>query len=194
VSKLRCNLQRPTCSRCQSRSIECQYFSQNQEQLPTPPAHEDQQQHQKQGQDQRTPSVSPSPDLALTPDRKRVLLGQPGTPNTQMVVRHTVQYVVRLLRVWPRMLASYSTTGHLPPIVHHLQLTNGMPAPLANCCTLVRMWADHSEGGSRTLVKSTIIEEIRRLFREVSKNALIPFKSAVTVSPVEQSCHCLSTM
>lgn len=120
------------------------------------------------------------PDLTLPSDRKKVLLGQPGTPNTQIVVRHTVQYVVRILRVWPRMLASYTATECLPPIIHHLQFTDSMPAPLANCCTLARMWADYSEEGSRPLVKGTIIEEIRRLLREVSKYTLLRSQSAIT--------------
>jgi hypothetical protein len=109
-----------------------------------------------------------NPQLVISAERKRVLLGQPGTPSTDIVVRHTVQFVMRILRVWPRMLASYSTTERLPPIIHKLQLADGMPAPLANCCTLVRMWADHSEEGSRTLVRNTILEEVRRLLREVS--------------------------
>ncbi|KFA76904.1 hypothetical protein S40288_06185 [Stachybotrys chartarum IBT 40288] len=104
--------------------------------------------------------------LGISPERRRVLLGQPGTPSADIVVRHTVQFVVRILRVWPRMLASYSTTDHLPPVIHTLQLADSVPVPLANCCTLVRMWADHSAQGSRMLVRNTIVEEVRRLLRE----------------------------
>jgi hypothetical protein len=53
-------------------------------------------------------------------------------------------------------------------MIHKVQLAAGMPGPLANCYTLVRMWADHSEEGSSTLVRNTILQEVRRLLREVS--------------------------
>lgn len=122
-----------------------------------------------------------NPQLVISAERKRVLLGQPGTPSTDIVVRHTVQFVIRILRAWPRVLASYTATDQLPPMIHKAQLAESMPGPLANCCTLVRMWADHSEHGSRTLVKVTILEEVRRLLREVSNNSIFLPKAGSTI-------------
>jgi hypothetical protein len=58
-------------------------------------------------------------------------------------------------------------TAQLPPPIHRLQVVDGVPTPLANCYSLVKMWADHTDG-SRELVKNTILHEIQRLLGEVS--------------------------
>jgi hypothetical protein len=75
-------------------------------------------------------------------------------------------FIIRVLKSWPRGMAVHHT-AHLPPIIHRLQLADGLPAPLANCFTLAKMWADRTEG-SGELVQSTILHEVRRLLREHS--------------------------
>jgi hypothetical protein len=54
----------------------------------------------------------------------------------------------------------------LPPMIHNVQLEHGIPTPLANCSTLAKMWAEHAEGSSQ-LVRSSIAQEMQRLFDEV---------------------------
>ncbi len=104
--------------------------------------------------------------LDISQERRRRLLGVvPGTPNTDTVAKHTMHFIIRNLKSWPRLMALHQVT-HLPPMIHRIQLSGDIPIPLANCCTLVKMWADHSKN-SAGLVRDTILREIQRLLREV---------------------------
>ncbi|KPM42971.1 hypothetical protein AK830_g3546 [Neonectria ditissima] len=116
-----------------------------------------------------TPDLDPlqhvQPQLVISSNRRQVLLATaPDTPNSDAVARHTMHFVIRVLKSWPRIMAAHDT-AHLPPIIHRLQLTHGTPTPLANCYTLVKMWAAHTDG-SRDLVQKTILQEVQRLIRE----------------------------
>lgn len=109
-----------------------------------------------------------APELIISSYRRQILLGAArDTPNTDHVARHTMHFVIRVLKSWPRMMATHHTR-HLPPMVHRLQLADGIPIPLANCYTLAKMWITHSEG-SRDLVQNTVHDEVRRLLRDVSR-------------------------
>lgn len=77
-----------------------------------------------------------------------------------------MHFIIRILKSWPRMMAAYDTAHLLPPFIHRLQLADGMPTSLADCYTLVRMWTGQ-EAESRGLVHQTILQEVRRLLREV---------------------------
>jgi hypothetical protein len=104
--------------------------------------------------------------LVISDHRRQVLLGNaPNTPRSDVVVKHTMHFVIRVLKSWPRLMAAHDT-AQLPPIIHRLQLSDGIPTPLANCYTLVKMWAGHADG-SRSLVRNTILQEVRRLLDEV---------------------------
>ncbi|KAL7944570.1 hypothetical protein V8C42DRAFT_325203 [Trichoderma barbatum] len=106
-----------------------------------------------------------APESIISSYRRQVLLSAArDTPNTDHVARHTMHFVIRVLRSWPRMMAAHDAS-HLPPMVHRLQLADGIPIPLANCYTLAKMWIAHSEG-SRDLVQNTIHDEVRRLLRD----------------------------
>ncbi|KAL7907080.1 hypothetical protein GGI35DRAFT_103180 [Trichoderma velutinum] len=110
-------------------------------------------------------SESIAPELIISSYRRRLLLSEArNTPNTDPVTRHTMHFVIRVLKSWPRMMGSH-LTSQLPPMIHRLQLADGIPIPLANCCTLAKMWIMHSEG-SRDLVQGTIHNEVRRLLRD----------------------------
>ncbi|KAH6844735.1 hypothetical protein B0I37DRAFT_398312 [Chaetomium sp. MPI-CAGE-AT-0009] len=112
----------------------------------------------------RIPEGIPS-ELVVSQGRRQILLGKaPDTPNHDLVVRHTMHFVIRVLRSWPRMMAAHHT-AQLPPPIHRLQLVDGVPTPLANCYALVKMWSEHTDG-SRELVKNTILHEIQRLLGE----------------------------
>ncbi|KAL5340974.1 hypothetical protein BJX70DRAFT_84511 [Aspergillus crustosus] len=75
----------------------------------------------------------------------------------------TLQYISRVLTTYPhRMLKE----GDIPPIIHHAQVSEGrMAQALANCYTLVRMWAQAAPG-SETIVISTVEKEMDRLAEE----------------------------
>lgn len=106
------------------------------------------------------------PDQHVTEQRRQELLEDPlSPPKLSAETLHTLHFVIRVLKSWPRMLATSDFTL-LPPMIHHLQLEHGIPTPLANCSTLVRMWAEHVEGSHR-LVQTSISQEVQRLFHEV---------------------------
>lgn len=65
------------------------------------------------------------PTAVVSEERRQVLLGTvPGTPSNDVVVRHTMHYVIRVLRSWPRLMATYNI-AHLPPIIHNMQVEDG---------------------------------------------------------------------
>ncbi|KAL6693361.1 hypothetical protein J3F84DRAFT_77625 [Trichoderma pleuroticola] len=241
-AKLRCDLQRPRCSRCQERTLTCEYVSRDgttiavstaevssiQDQLQlqlqgdqslldneavdestdsspgknalegedalstidcgaesTPRSQVDTSQDTASDQDGTVYSVTTeseisreglensgignsepiAPELIISNYRSRLLLNEARrTPNTDPVARHTMHFVIRVLKSWPRMMGSH-LTSQLPPMIHRLQLADGIPIPLANCCTLAKMWIMHSEG-SRDLVQNTVHNEVRRLLRD----------------------------
>ncbi|KAH6722103.1 C6 finger domain-containing protein [Leptodontidium sp. MPI-SDFR-AT-0119] len=79
---------------------------------------------------------------------------------TPPLVKHSMGTLLRALRTWPRIL---SKGFQLPPIFHHSILRQPVPLPLANCCTLVKMW-DGQFRGTNALVQDTIMTEIKTLF------------------------------
>ncbi len=85
---------------------------------------------------------------------------------TPPLVEHSMQTLLRALRTWPRMLAKGI---QLPPIFHDSMMNNNhaVPLPLANCCTLVKMWNGQFHGTS-ALVQGTILKETKNLLRNVS--------------------------
>lgn len=105
-------------------------------------------------------------DQHVTELRHQELLnGTSGQPELHAATRHTMHFIIRVLKSWPRMMAT-PDLALLPPMIHNVQFEHGTPTPLANCSTLVKMWAEHVEGSSR-LVHTSISQEVQRLFHEV---------------------------
>ncbi|KAL3477629.1 hypothetical protein BJX99DRAFT_257234 [Aspergillus californicus] len=77
---------------------------------------------------------------------------------------HTIHFMVRALRSWPRIMAMYGAE-QLPPIMHSVQFENGIPAPLVNCFALVQCWAAGVED-SVEVIRDSILFEIRRIIGE----------------------------
>jgi hypothetical protein len=227
TAKTRCDLQRPHCGRCQSRSIECGF--QPGTSTATPPQlsrerasadriqpHDENELLYFANADSSSPtttlvqedsstaatSISSStlseqnletasryydnaPDdsvaeLLSSKQRSQILLGTPhGIPSTDTLARHTMFFVIRVLRSWTRMMAT-NPTSWFPPIIHHLQLRHGLPISLAYCYTLVKMWIGH-EHGSRELVHSTIIREIQRLLQEVCCTHVLTVRANISI-------------
>ncbi|KAM6527357.1 hypothetical protein FSOLCH5_003426 [Fusarium solani] len=50
----------------------------------------------------------------------------------------------------------------IPPMIHPMQLSDGIPTALANCYSLVRLW-HHRAGGSEGIVAETVGREMDRL-------------------------------
>jgi hypothetical protein len=202
-NKVRCDQQHPTCSRCWERSLPCTFPPTNRPTCSTPERKSrvdvsagddllggeepnlpigEAESRETFSSSQRFPSVSTqkqaanASNLLLVPseERRRVLLGaSPGTPNSSSATMHTANFVIRVLKSWARLVATHQVFK-LPPFIHRLQLSEdgSIPAPLANCFTLVKMWSEHTQG-SMDLVESTVLLEIQRLLREVSKTCLV---------------------
>ncbi|KAJ7740194.1 hypothetical protein DFH07DRAFT_839179 [Mycena maculata] len=159
-TKARCSLQRPLCSRCQTRGLVCHYIttadSPSTSRATT--AVEDLQYH---------PHLTNEP--SLTPERGRIasrwldaLIPPPGrTPIPKNFSSRTVQYISRVLKAYAEILIKDDLA--LPPIIHSLQSV--AQPPLANYRSILRMW-DARAPGSEVMVKETICREMDRLFRE----------------------------
>ncbi|KAL5338197.1 hypothetical protein BJX70DRAFT_398912 [Aspergillus crustosus] len=104
-------------------------------------------------------------DRVVSDQRRQELLGPPQpTPNSEVLRAHTVQFILRALKSWPRLMSMHGT-GRLPPIIHRMQIANGIPIPLANCFTLAKCWAGGVDG-SVEFMRESILQEIRRLLSE----------------------------
>ncbi|KAL4912761.1 hypothetical protein BDW62DRAFT_216074 [Aspergillus aurantiobrunneus] len=184
-SKVRCGLERPTCSRCIALGRVCEY---------TTPNSVSRVSDALQGQDAEgslDTAILESPfldssltsssftlDLAntdLVPNesadniRDRWLrpylfpLGREEVP--KLYQPFTLQFISRVLSTYPyRMLRD----GDVPPIIHHAQVSSGTISPsLANCYTLVRMRVQAAPG-SEAMVVDTVQTEMDRLAAEPS--------------------------
>ncbi|KAF7373293.1 C6 finger domain protein [Mycena sanguinolenta] len=186
-AKARCNLQRPVCSRCQGRGIQCHWFTPAPETgLPSASA---------AAPDVFTPldrpdaSTSASPTMTAVEELSNSIVtpGSTGISSAPPILEsirigsrwmdallpppgriakkfspHAVQYMSRVLKSYPKALVRDDDT--LPPILHPFQ----SPAPqqlLVNCRTLLRMWENRAPG-SEVLVRETIQREMSRVFQE----------------------------
>ena len=77
--------------------------------------------------------------------------------NSAALANHSMELIFRVLRTWPRMLAE---EFQLPPIFHssHIAPNKKMPAPLANCITLAKMWHGQCEGAEEMVRKTILLE------------------------------------
>lgn len=209
-AKSRCDLQRPHCGRCQTRSLDCDFYLEDGTAIPLQSGVKNSLVEHLKPRDQSEPLgdvVSTStltslhnsstvataasscittsesefqkasrhwddgpdgiaPELMCSRQRRQILLGTPhGTPSTDTLTRHTMCLAIKVLRSWPRMMAA-THTSRFPPIIHHLQLLQGLPLPLAYCYTLVKMWFAH-EINDRGFVNELMIKEVKRLLHEV---------------------------
>ncbi|CAG9954629.1 unnamed protein product [Clonostachys rosea f. rosea IK726] len=75
-----------------------------------------------------------------------------------------MSFVIRVLQSWPRMMAGL-VGARFPPIIHHLQVAQGLPLPLAQCSTLLKTWMACDDSG-RALVHDLIKLEVKRLLQQ----------------------------
>ncbi|KAL2869847.1 Zn(II)2Cys6 transcription factor domain-containing protein [Aspergillus lucknowensis] len=231
TDKTRCNLKRPSCSRCSMRQIPCEYP------YPTsPPSPEGDQTSAALRVEVPQAAVLPQPsapatstslfdshfssdtsnwDLSLTGDLNAFLaprrdsmalllndsghifssefindLPHPMVPSPKPVVEspavalanHSMDFIFRVLRSWPRMLADSFQT---PPLIHHTQLgdSKNLPMPLANCFTLVKMWHGRCRGAEE-MVHRLIVNELNTLltkYEELDEPSLLAVLQAVVM-------------
>ncbi|KAL4881923.1 hypothetical protein BJY04DRAFT_187669 [Aspergillus karnatakaensis] len=239
TDKTRCNLDRPTCSRCSLRQIPCHYPYPTPEPSNSPSPESDEQEVAPQApplgvsEAPRTtavltePPAAPSPNLfeTLFPDPSNWDLTVPidlnpffsprrdstavvlseaaqiystdsiGGPSTALVspkppvdapspamLHHSMEFIFRVLRTWPKMLADEFQT---PPLIHHSHLkhSGSLPRPLANCFTLVRMWHGQCQGAG-DMVNRLIEAEVDNLlnkFEELDEASLLAVLQAVVI-------------
>lgn len=122
-------------------------------------------------------SQSPSPRgfdaeaFAVSHQRREQLRAGRVDLRFNEVARHTAWVALRTVRRWPRMLAMHGL-AQLPAMMHRMQFVDDVPAPLEDCITLTRMWADASPGDAQS-VHDTILAEIVCLLSEVGILLLI---------------------
>lgn len=155
LAKTRCDLRRPTCGTCRARDTCCDFLTPD-----SPPATES------------PPELYNALDVSdsrVHGDQRRhdLLDADLSLPEPPPETLHTMHFVTRVLKSWPRKVAMHGL-AILPPMIHRLQLEDGIPVPLANCCTLAKMWFEQMDG-SGELVHTSIVTEVRRLLREVCK-------------------------
>lgn len=81
------------------------------------------------------------------------------------LANHSMEFIFRVLRSWPRMLAEGFQT---PPFMHHSHIANtkSLPQPLANCFTLVKMWHGQCKG-AEDMVHQLVVKEVNSLLTKV---------------------------
>lgn len=163
-AKVRCDLSRPSCGRCQLRSVACKFVSDDHDQALHKPAPSPvREQHQE-------PWPLPGTSLEMLEKRRRLLLADtPTCLNFSKMVLHNMHYNINVMKSWARIMAEYNT-AQLPPFIHRSQLLHGVPAPLVRCCALLESW-QALVNGNRKFVHIDILQEVRRLLREVRKSS-----------------------
>ncbi|KAJ7166590.1 hypothetical protein C8R46DRAFT_899326 [Mycena filopes] len=147
-AKARCSLERPTCSRCQARALDCEYFAQGPGFSPPAPTFTT----------LETPPTSESVQIA---SRWMDALIPPPGKIPKNFSPQTIQHMSRVLKSYARVLLK---DEGLPPIIHPLQAP-APQRPLANCRSLLRMWETKAPG-SELMVQETIWREMERLIEE----------------------------
>jgi hypothetical protein len=241
-AKSRCDLQRPHCGRCQTRSLDCEFNLEDGSAIPlqcgvknSPVNHlKPRDQSEPLGDNISTTTLTPlcesstlataassyittpesdfqtaarhwddvpdgiAPELVSSRQRSQIILGTPhGTPSTDTLARHTMFLVIRVLRSWPRMMAA-THMSRFPPIIHHVQLVQGIPLVLAYCYTLVKMWFAR-ESDNRESVNGLMIKEVKRLLHEVcfifgcSQSTLTFFPASILRRIGSSCCNAVSS-
>ncbi|KAL5389016.1 hypothetical protein DPSP01_002719 [Paraphaeosphaeria sporulosa] len=103
-----------------------------------------------------------APEAIASKQRSQILLGTPhGTLSTGAVAQQAMFHVIRVLRSWPRMMSRYGLGSfQLPPMIHHIQLKEGLPISFLSGISLSKMWLA-SEGRNREVAYDLTLKEVR---------------------------------
>ncbi|RAH67251.1 Zn(II)2Cys6 transcription factor domain-containing protein [Aspergillus aculeatinus CBS 121060] len=229
ADKTRCNLKRPSCSRCSMRQIPCQYPNPflDSSDSPSPDREETTLAPQVNPSSPPEPQAADSSSLfeALLADSAPWDLSFPFDVNSSLSPRrisaalvrndnaqiyphgmicenpsslvspepnalspaaalanHSMEFIFRVLRSWPRMLAGDFQT---PPFIHHSSIADDrtLPQSLANCFTLVKMWHGQCHG-AENLVHRLILNEVNSLLNkldDLDEASLLAILQAVVI-------------
>lgn len=133
------------------------------------------------GTDTPTSMVNTLDLLGMDNDQMTRLFPQSAhSDTTPLLVKHSMQALLRLLRTWPRIIVK---GFQLPPIFHPsmTSLKKPLPQPLSNCFTLARMWDGQCDGAS-TIVQETVLKETKTIFTNVGIFTFITQVAEISVN------------
>ena len=176
-AKVRCELGRPTCSRCRNRDLQCLYTSdKSPDRASTSAAPQSVYNSVPIIPSKSLPSSSTDALdfdnvlLICAVDEHRIRarwlesllpsIDQRPKPFTLA----TMNFVSRVLQSYPGI---FLEDDALPPFIHWSQFTSVVCEPLANCANLARMWKTQTTG-SASMVREVIEQEMTRLFQQES--------------------------
>jgi hypothetical protein len=171
-SKLRCDLRRPSCTRCRNRHWDCVYaidtkFCEEE----TPPQHAE-----IPAVTLFSPELPPNDTLdfsnvhlicTVDAHRIRVRWLESLLPSIDQRPKPfqpaTMAFTASALKSYPAMFLN----NDRPPFIHWSQLREPVPQPLANCINIARMWTAQTLE-SAELVRDVIVQEMSKLFDKAS--------------------------
>lgn len=194
ADKARCNLKRPSCSRCSTRQIICQYPASSPDSSDSPPESTSALQTADPSSMIEALLADPTSwdmldteaFLSLPSDSALVPTDSAGVYPPELMneissslplprstaespavalANHSMEFIFRILRSWPRMIAEGFQT---PPFIHHSHVadTKSLPQPLAKCFTLVRTWQGQCKG-AEDMVHQLVMTEVNGLLTKV---------------------------
>ncbi|KAL2840550.1 hypothetical protein BJY01DRAFT_17217 [Aspergillus pseudoustus] len=118
----------------------------------------------------------------LIRDISTAIVPAPRRTLDSALLNHSMEFIFRVLRSWPRMLAEEFQT---PPLIHHTHIADSkrLSMQLANCFTLVKMWHGRCQG-SDEMVHRLIQNEVNTLltkFKDLDEPALLAVLQAVVI-------------
>lgn len=197
-AKVRCDLKRPSCTRCVTSNRSCRFATADSPSSPPPPQHvitptrnatpvslstnftdpEPRVAHQaptlaqdaiSQGCHQASLNFS---DLDLVPlagaDEIRDLWLRPFLDVGAPVPKSFHPHTLQYMCCVLRTYPRQMVGDGVPPMIHPMQLMGGAPTALANAYSLVRLWNNRADG-SDGIVAETIGREMDRLAQHVSR-------------------------
>ncbi|PHH67135.1 hypothetical protein CDD81_2904 [Ophiocordyceps australis] len=160
-SKVRCSLQRPSCSNCASAGRVCRYATPAEPGSSNGPL----EMHSRHATRDQLLDFSKL-DLAPFDDAEQIRQGWMrsflATPEQAEKTMHdyTLQYIGRILCVYAKQMA---LKAHGPPMLHATQMAEGQRhVDIANCSSLVRLWLNRASG-SESMVAEAVKREMERL-------------------------------
>lgn len=177
-SKVRCDLKRPVCTRCKTRSVECIYAESKPSERDVSNGDSTSPQYNALPIPAPAPTAISATDtldfdrvhLVCTVDEHRLRgrwlesLLPSAYQRPKDLNASTVGFCARIFKSYPGM---FQIEGVLPPFIHWSQATGKICEPLANCMNIGRMWANQSAGGEN-MVQDVIEQEMARLYQKES--------------------------
>ncbi|KAL4867744.1 hypothetical protein BDV12DRAFT_186434 [Aspergillus spectabilis] len=155
TDKTRCNLDRPSCSRCSLRQISCHYPYPTPEPSSSPSPERDE--AELAPQPQAVPGVLPEASTTTRRDSAALVLSESGQVYSSELLGDISSALVS-----PKTPVEGPSAGLMHHSMDHLGDSKSLPLPLANCFTLVKMWHGQCQGAG-DMVNRLIENEVNHL-------------------------------